>query len=236
MMDRMTWPLLESPLWGSISLVVLWLAAVLLLAEGLYRRGGAGPELARKIVHIGTGNVIFLAWGLAIPAWVGCGAAIAAAIVAIISYRLPILPSVNGVGRKSFGTLFYALSIGGAIAIFWPLGRPEYAALGVGIMAWGDGLAALVGQAWGRHPYHIAGNTKSWEGSLTMLGVSFGLGLGVLGLAGGAWPSVVVVAGLVAIAATALEAFSLYGLDNLTVPLGTAAIAYALQQGFQQGL
>jgi phytol kinase len=32
----------------------------------------------------------------------------------------------------------------------------------------------------------------------------------------------------VAIAATALETLSIYGLDNLTVPLGSALLAYVL--------
>jgi len=38
---------------------------------------------------------------------------------------------------------------------------------------------------------------------------------------------------IVAVIATALEAFSLLGIDNLTVPLGSAALAFFLNQWFK---
>ncbi|TVQ06147.1 MAG: phosphatidate cytidylyltransferase, partial [Leptolyngbya sp. DLM2.Bin27] len=139
---------------------------------------------------------------------------------------------INGVGRNSLGTFFYAVSIGLLTAIFWPLGLPQYAALGILVMTWGDGLAALVGQNFGRHPYKIFGNQKSWEGSLAMATASLVVGLLVLGLTAGFTPVVVGTAVVVAIAATLLETLSFYGLDNLTVPLGSAALAYGLMLGW----
>ena len=148
--------------------------------------------------------------------------------MALLSYRFPILPGINGVGRRSLGTFFYAVSIGVLTAAFWPLGLPQYAALGILVMAWGDGLAALVGQNLGRHPYKVFGNQKSWEGSLTMALASFIISLLILGLTTGFTAAVAGTALVVAIAATLLETLSFYGLDNLTVPLGSAALAYGL--------
>lgn len=218
-------------LWTSVGCVGLYLGMVLAIAEGVNRWRGNNPEFTRKIVHIGAGNVVILAWLLAIPTWVGIGAAAIASVIALISYFLPILPSINSVGRKSLGTFFYALSIGILIGVFWPLGYPQYAAIGIAVMAWGDGLAALVGQRWGKHPYRILGMGKSWEGTLTMAGVSFGVTLlilvGVAGLSGSLWG----IAAGVALAATGLESISLWGLDNLTVPLGSAFFAFYLSQG-----
>jgi phytol kinase len=95
-------------------------------------------------------------------------------------------------------------------------------------MTWGDGLAALVGQRFGRHPYQLWGSQKSWEGSLTMALASIGVALGVLGWTAGWSTQVAVTALAVAISATALETLSIYGLDNLTVPLGSALLAYVL--------
>jgi len=110
------------------------------------------------------------------------------------------------------------------------MGQPAYAVLGILVMTWGDGLAALVGQNFGRHPYVIFGNKKSIEGSLTMALASFVVSVLVLGaIAGITWPVLGIAAG-VAIAATLLETLSFYGLDNLTVPLGSAFIAYGLMQ------
>ncbi|HEY9888354.1 MAG TPA: diacylglycerol/polyprenol kinase family protein [Candidatus Obscuribacterales bacterium] len=210
-----------------VVLVGGWLGVVGLLSEGLYLAKAASPEVTRKIVHIGAGNVICLAWWLQTPAWMGIAASITFSLVALSSYWLPILPGVNSVGRTSLGTFFYAVSIGVLTAAFWAT-HPEFAALGILTMTWGDGMAALVGQALGRHPYRVWEMQKSWEGTSTMFLVSFGVGCGVLGLGAGVGGQGVAIALLTAIAATLLESFSRWGIDNLTVPLGSAFLGYGL--------
>lgn len=213
-----------------VILVGSWLGLILIFAEGVNRVLKVEPEVTRKIVHIGTGNVILLAWWLNIPAWVGIGAAFVAGTIALISYQIPILPSINSVGRHSWGTFFYAVSIGILIAWFWPLQQPYYAALGILVMTWGDGMAAAIGQRFGKHRYQVFGMQKSWEGSLTMGIVSYLvcclIFLTIQGLIWQTW----IVSGIVAIAAILLESFSKFGFDNLTVPLGAAAIAFFLNQ------
>lgn len=210
-------------------LVLAWLAIVGGLSEAA-RQWGYGPEITRKIVHIGAGQVILLAWWLEVPAWLGIAASVVFSAVALLSYRLPLLPGINGIGRKSLGTFFYAVSIGCSMVWFWPLHQPQYAAIGILIMTWGDGLAALVGQRFGAHPYQIWGEKKSWEGSLAMLLVSYGVSLAVLLAVQGPILATWIVAAVTAAVATVLESASKYGIDNLTVPLGTAAICFWLQQ------
>ncbi|PZO51647.1 MAG: phosphatidate cytidylyltransferase, partial [Phormidesmis priestleyi] len=114
--------------------------------------------------------------------------------------------------------------IGLLIVWVWPLQQQQYAAIGILTMTWGDGLAALVGQRFGVHPYQIWGEKKSWEGSLTMLVVSFAVCAGILFGVQGAGAATWVAALVGAIAATLLESASKYGIDNLSVPLGTAAV------------
>lgn len=211
------------------AIVLLWLAAVGGGSEGL-RRLGYGPEVTRKAVHIGAGHVILLAWWLAVPAWIGIAASVLFSGVALLSYRFPLLPGINSVGRKSLGTFFYALSIGLLIFWFWPLQQPQYAAIGILTMTWGDGLAALVGQRYGEHPYQIWGEKKSWEGSLTMLLVSYVVCAGILFWVQGAISSTWWIAGVAAVTAAALESASKYGIDNLSVPLGAAAVCFWLGQ------
>lgn len=223
-------PWLESTpdLWLHISLVVLGLGAIVLTAETLYRRTSTNSELARKVVHIGTGNVILVAWWLQIPAWVGISASIIASIIALLSYYIPILPGINSVGRKSLGTFFYAVSIGVLIAWFWPIQQFHYAAIGILVMTWGDGLAGLIGQHYGQHRYEVWGMKKSWEGSLTMAVTSYVVSsLILLVVQGNVWQTWLVPVAI-AIVATALEAFSKLGIDNLTVPLGSAALSFYL--------
>ncbi|MEI2582885.1 diacylglycerol/polyprenol kinase family protein [Scytonema sp. PRP1] len=218
-----------SPLWLQSAAVAIWVLLMLFVAGLVNRFANKDPEILRKIVHIGTGNVILLAWWLDIPASVGITASIVASTVTLLSYRFPILPGINSVGRKSFGTFFYAVSIGVLIACFWTQ-QPQYAVLGVLVMTWGDGFAALIGQRFGQHKYTIFDRQKSWEGSLTMTVVSFLItSLILVSVQGNLWQTWLISL-TVALVATCLEVFSFVGIDNLTVPLGSAALAFVLSQ------
>ncbi|MGB0564854.1 MAG: diacylglycerol/polyprenol kinase family protein [Spirulinaceae cyanobacterium] len=222
--------MLDSP-YLTLGTVFAYLALLTGIAEGLSKLPQTGPEITRKVVHIGAGNVMLLAWGFSVPRWLILVASVLAALIALTSYVLPILPSLNSVGRQSGGTFFYAVSIGAVAAVFMP---PHfvYGVIGILVMAWGDGLAAVCGQRWGRHHYQVWGSTKSWEGSAAMaiastlvtgllLTVVFGVSLAVWGIA--------IVVGLIA---TLLEALSQWGIDNLTVPLGSAGLSFLLAQWF----
>lgn len=212
----------------AIVLIALYLALLIGVAEFWNRSRPHHGEFTRKMVHIGSGQVLLLAWWLQIPGWVIVIAGILAAGIALLSYYVPILPSLESVGRRSFGTFFYAISISLLAGFFFPRGQPEFAALGLLIMAWGDGLAALIGQRFGRHPYQLGGIRKSWEGSLTMLVISVGITGLVLGPLWD-WQSMIVgIAVMIALVATVLEMFAKIGVDNLTVPLGSAFLAWAL--------
>ena len=228
MLDELT-QFSEPTLWLQIGLAATWVGFVVLLAFGLQAWKVVEPEVIRKVVHIGTGNVILLAWWLKIPAVVGIGASILFSLVTLLSYRLPLLPGINSIGRKSFGTFFYAVSIGILTACFWQQ-APQFAVLGVLIMTWGDGFAALIGKRWGQHLYHLGGIQKSWEGSLTMLAVSWIVSsLILLSVYGNLW-QIWLIAAVVAVVAALLEAYSNLGIDNLTVPLGSAGLAFWLIQ------
>jgi phytol kinase len=220
---------------GQLACYAAWLAVVFVAAETL-RHCQVDGERVRKVIHIGVGNIILLAWILDAPRSIGIGASVLFSLVAWLSYHIKILPGLNGVNRQSFGTVFYAASIGILIALFWTPGRYMFAVIGVLVMTWGDAIAALVGQAWGRHPYTVFGNRKSWEGSLAMWGVST-LAIASMLLAGHYWLGVPLpwwlacgVAVLVAAIATGLEVFSWRGIDNLTVPLASGALSYWLLQ------
>lgn len=218
----------DLPLWWRIAIVPIYVGAIVLAAELCHRWQWLEPEQTRKIVHIGTGNVIAIAWLLKLPAWVGITSAVLAGIITLISYWLPLLPGVNSVGRQSWGTFFYAVSMGLLIGIFWPLEHPEYAVIGILVMAWGDGWAAIIGRAYGQHRYQVMGNGKSWEGTATLAILSYGVVTGVLWMVQGNLPLTWLVGLPVAVVAIGLESIAQWGLDNLTLPLGTALLAFWL--------
>lgn len=214
-----------SSAWIQIGLCALWLGLVFGVAEWLRGRQ-VGGELVRKFVHIGVGNIILLAWFLQIPRLTGILFSVLFSVLVLLSYQVKILESLNGVGRRSFGTFFYAVSMGLLLTFFWYPGIQPFAVIGVLVMTWGDALAALVGQTWGRH--RLGSLRKTWEGSLTMWAVSSGVVfLVMMAVAGGSWDWVLgsLAIGLVA---TGLEMVSWGGLDNLTVPLGSAVLSYWL--------
>lgn len=209
--------------------VFIYLAVLVTIAEVLNRFIADEAELTRKVVHIGSGNVILLAWWFDIAKDVIVSAALIAALIALISYFTPILPSINSVGRNSLGTLFYAISIGVLAQAFWQ-DYPQYTAVGILVMAWGDGMAAIIGQRFGKNKYRVFEITKSWEGSLAMAIASWIVTITILlfsqGNSGQTWLTAI----LVAIIATALEAFSKLGIDNLTVPIVSGFICYGCYQ------
>ena len=210
-------------------IIFIYLTILVTIAEVLNRSIADDPELTRKVVHIGSGNVILLAWWLKINTEVIVAAAIIASIIALSSYFLPILPSINSVGRKSLGTLFYAISIGVLTQLFWR-DYPQYTAIGILVMAWGDGMAAIIGQRFGKHTYRVFDINKSWEGSAAMAIATFIVTSMTLFASQSNLGQALFVAAIVATLATALEAFSKLGIDNLTVPLASALICYGCYQ------
>lgn len=219
-----------SPLLIQVATAAAWLLLVGFCAEAVKRFTNASNEIIRKIIHIGTGNVILIAWWLKIPMWVGIAASIFFSAIALLSYYVPILPNINSIGRKSFGTFFYAVSIGVLVAWFWSVNQPQFAAIGILVMTWGDGLAALIGQRFGRHSYKLWDMKKSWEGSSAMASISFLVcAILLFSTFGNHW-EIWLISVVVALVATGLEAFSKFGIDNLTVPICSAAIGFYLTQ------
>lgn len=219
-----------SPLSLQIAPAGVWVGLIIFIAWAVYRFTDSEAEIIRKIVHIGMGNVILIAWWLDIPAYVGITASVFASLITLLSYKFPILPGINSVSRQSLGTFFYAVSIGVLVGIFWYLHQPQYAVLGIMIMAWGDGLAALIGKRFGKHKYIVFGAQKSWEGSLTVTLSSYFICAILLFIVQGNIWQTWIISLIVALIATILEAFSFLGIDNLTVPIGSATCAYLLTQ------
>lgn len=197
-------------------MIAAWLGLVLILAVITRRHWPQQRELSRKIVHIGTGPVLPMAWWLRIPAGIAVPAAIAITLVTLINHRWRLLPAVEDVERHSYGTVAYGLAITTLLVLFWPQ-DPQAACAGVLVMAAADGLAGLIGRATDTPRWQIWGQTKSTAGTVTMAAVS----LTVLGLLAWIGPDNPGLASLLAISllATGLEQLSPWGIDNLTVPL-----------------
>jgi len=126
---------------------------------------------------------------------------------------------VEDVQRFSYGTVAYGLAISLLLIMFWP----DHAAVvcsGVLVMAFGDGLAGLMGRAVPSASWSLWGQRKSVVGTLTMALVSLIVlsSLAALTDQPVAWITLV----SISLVATALEQLSGWGLDNLSVPITVA--------------
>lgn len=93
-------------------------------------------------------------------------------------------------------------------------------------MALGDGLAAVIGKNIKSKEYKIGSTTKTLLGSLTMFLISFIIF--VLSLCYYNINLWIVKSIIASIAITILEAISMKGTDNITVPLASSLIVYFL--------
>jgi phytol kinase len=195
------------------------------------RRLKQDPELVRKVVHIGTGNVLLIAWWLHIPTWLCVTAGVTFSAIALASHYTNILPMIHDVGRKTYGVFYYALSITILVVFLWD-SHPQYAVIGVMVMSWGDGMAALIGKRFGKHSFVHLGNKRSLEGSFAMFVTSLIVMIGILGITHSIHTRDITIAIPVAAIAALLEAYSPGGTDNISVPLSSAALSYVLQSIF----
>lgn len=230
----------------------LYAGLVLGLAQVLHRRGW-GAEATRKLVHIAVGHI-----AIPLVAWVQAQSLAVAAPTAFVginylAWRRGLLPGMDAQERPTLGTVYFPASLALMLLFLWPSPYRLLILAAMMLMTWGDGLSAVVGQRRGRHTWSVAGETKSLEGSLTVLGAGFASTFAALWAAGQLWPALALrpldvypaaegaaAAGplgpgmlaalslLLAVVAALLEAISIRGTDNLSVPLGSAAVGLAL--------
>tara|TARA_B100000214_G_scaffold366208_1_gene334875 strand:- start:68 stop:721 length:654 start_codon:yes stop_codon:yes gene_type:complete len=209
------------PIQIAIFVIVLWIITILLIAFICKRYLPNKDELSRKIIHIGTGPVILLAWLFDIPKNIAFLTALFITIGLGINYKYRLLPAIEDIERKSFGTIAYGISITLLLLLFWP----RYASsisIGVLSMAFGDGLAGLIGRSIISPKWTILGQTKSLVGTFTMASV-VGLTTAIISSTTnlGLQPLEIIVISLLA---TFFEQISPWGIDNLTVPIGVTCI------------
>lgn len=209
---------------AGLFLVLLLTAEV--WARWLARTGRATPahcEWTRKFVHLG-GGVLALFLPHFVSRWetvlVLAGAL---AFGFILGRRLGLLASVDGVERRSRGTEYFPIAI---FAVFVLSGeRPWIYVSSILVLATADAFAALVGEHYGKFRYMVEDRWKTVEGSFSFFLLAFlAVHLPVLLMTDLPRLHCVLVAVLIALLATAFEAVSLGGKDNLFIPIGVCLL------------
>ncbi len=213
----------------SVLLIGLCLGLSFAVAKyGRKRLGESRSEVARKIVHIGVSNWFFIyAHVFESDLWPIVGLASFAVINAVmnISGGLSKLMAQEST-KRNWGLVQYPISII-LLLLIKKMGFGDIVAFGCAVlgMGYGDGLASLVGR-------HVKSKTigkngkKTIAGSLTMAGVTFAVVLAVKICYGNLPVSEALLPAFVCcVAATLVEAFTPFGLDNISVPLTIYVIA-----------
>ncbi len=176
------------------------------------------PEWSRKVVHLGAGLVLPMAWATDINRAIALAAAVLATILAALNQHTRLLPGLESVNRHSYGTVGYGLSI--LLLLWW--GWPQRAAIVVAaglMMALGDGLAGVLGTAYPSPSWSVLGQRKSLLGTTCVALVAMGLGWALFGEQLDLGQLLVL-----GTAAAGLEQISVLGVDNLLLPLGAAVL------------
>ncbi len=198
--------------------------ALVIIGAKIFKK--KGKEASRKFIHIMLGNWWFIAMYYFTNVWFAAFVPATFVIINYISYKKDLIKVMERDVQDGLGTVYYAISL--LILVIVSFGVYKEPSLGLIpnlVMAYGDGLAGLLGRMIKSKRYKLSDTKKSVAGSITMFVISTLLIGGYLLY----WhkeifwstPHWTLVAVLIGFAITAIEAISEKGTDNITVPLGT---------------
>lgn len=179
-----------------------------------------GKEASRKFIHIMLGfwwiiamiffnNVI---WAAVMPTIF--------IVINYLSYKDKLIKVMEREEEEGLGTVYYVASLLILVIIsFGVFNKPILSLIPVLVMAIGDGLAAVIGKKVKSPTYKIGDSQKSLIGSSVMFIISFlliSIYLFQIGISLWLFKSLVM-----SIIITLIEAISIKGTDNITVPIIT---------------
>lgn len=181
-----------------------------------------GKEASRKFIHIALGNWWIIAMYFFNNVWFASFVPATFVVINYISYKKDIIKVMerDENNKEGLGTVYYALSLLIlTIVTFGILNKPVLGLVSVFIMAYGDGLAAIFGRLIQSKKYKIYDTEKSIAGSFTMFIVSFIiLAIYLIYINSPLWYIKAIV---ISIVIAILEAVSIKGTDNITVPIAS---------------
>ena len=189
----------------------------------------ASKEASRKFIHIMLANWWIIAMIFFDNIWI---AGILPALFIIInyaSYKFDIIKSMerddDSGEEKTLGTVFYAVSLLIVVMLCFGFFKNTIIGLvGILVMGYGDGFAAIAGKSIKSKEFTILGGKKSLAGCSTMFIISLIIISCTLAYFNVQFWYIKSI--IIAIVATIFEAISVKGTDNLTVPILTTLMVW----------
>ena len=200
------------------AIILFYIFSIFLISIFFKKFNQNSKEIVRKTIHIGIGPLIPIAQFLKINQNLALIFTGIISLMILINYIYKLFPIIEDVERKSYGTLFYCLSLFILIYLFWD--KDPYALItGFFIMTFGDGLAGLIGKSFNSKSWIFFEQKKSLYGTITMFLTSL---IVVCSIGYSQQNSLNLNYFTIAFIATLLEQFSVLGIDNFIVPISSA--------------
>ena len=210
--------LLNNNLLGII-ICTVYIFSIIGLAELLRRRRGYTSGFTRKVIHIGVG---MMTWGLVYiftSPWPFIGTCLVFTLLLYLDYKYELVPAMASSDKSNKGTIYFPMAAAAGVLVFWE--QPALMVASLMPLTWGDGLAPVVGKAYGRRAYFVASHMRTVEGSagFFVFGMLFTwLALWVMPGPPTITPSTAFLpAFVITFCTTFVEAVSIKGIDNLTI-------------------
>lgn len=210
----------------ALGLSFLLVFAALAIATLLEKKRILSVESARKFVHISVSLWWLLVIFLFDNIWFAIIPPIIFTILNYLSYRFNIAKSIERSNSNSLGTVYFPISLLILTILSFTVFDPVIGAMGIFILGFGDGIAALVGS---NTTSRRLVNNKSLYGTLSMFLVSFTVAVVLISLY--KINNFYITIGfslVIAFVAAIVELITANELDNITVPLITSLVTYLL--------
>ena len=188
----------------------IFVFAVIISAKLVEKKG---KEASRKYIHITLSFWWVIALAFFDNIWFAIIPPITFVILNYISVKKDLIKVMEREEEKKdgYGTVYYALSLLILIILTFTMG-------------FGDGFAAIVGKKVKSKQYKIGNTTKTIAGSLTMFIITLIITAIFMAFYGvNMW---IIKSILIATIMTIIEAVSIKGTDNITVPLISCLLTY----------
>jgi phytol kinase len=204
--------------WLGFVICTVYIFGLIGLAEGLRRRQGYSSFFTRKVIHIGVGMLIWVIPFLFSSPRPFILACFAFGILTFLDWRFGFFQAMASSNPQNLGTVYFPIAAAAVAYLFW--NTPPLMVAALMPLTLGDGLAPVIGR-FGSHEYSVFKHKRTLEGSAgffvaTIIGTWLALWI-MPGMPDISPIDAIAPALIIAFATTIVEAFSIWGIDNLLV-------------------
>lgn len=223
----------------ALGISMAYILAVIFVSGLIAKFKKGSSEFTRKFVHILVGNWVFI-----VPFFTDLWAVVLIPFIFIIinslSLKYKLISSMER-NDDSLGTVYYAVAMFFLSGIGFMLNWMMLPLIGLLTMAYGDGLAAIIGKKWGRKKPFSFAPEKSLVGFFTVVISCLIVSVAVMFYFNlrsdfpRPFPILAVIALVTGLFTGFIELTGKRGCDNLSVPIGSGLLASFLYYHWSLG-